>query len=183
MRREFSVCRTLDHSVLPTRSNPHCQHPTRVGPFSSRPDHFLPLQKQIPMSRFPGASSLSKQNHNGSWRHSVFRVLEWQTMLREIVGAWQGRVHDSPPLPCGAFLDLKLQLFPVGIDHYVDIVIALGSAVQAESNAARFAGQIGGGTSPPPGNVFPPEPAAAQRRMRFPERNHAFEETENVLIR
>src|SRR5208337_417791 len=34
-----------------------------------------------------------------------------------------------------------------------------------------------------PGNVLTPESAATQRRMRLPERNHAFEEQEYVLIR
>src|SRR5450755_3899555 len=43
--------------------------------------------------------------------------------------------------------------------------------------------QIDYRTNAVPGNVLAPEPAATQRRMRLPERNHAFEEAEYVLIR
>src|SRR4029077_19639763 len=39
------------------------------------------------------------------------------------------------------------------------------------------------GTGAVPGDVLAPESAARQRGMRLPERNHAFEETKNVLIR
>jgi len=100
----------------------------------------------------------------------------------EIVGTRQRRVHDSPPILRRTFLDLKLQLFPVGIDHHVNIVVSLRGAMQAERQATGILGQIGGGTGSEPGNVLPPEPAAAQRRMRFPERNHGHSEWPNAPV-
>jgi hypothetical protein len=88
------------------------------------------------MSLFLADSQLSKQDHDGSGGHFVFRVFERQTALREVVGTAQGCVHDSPPFPCRTFLDLKLQLLPVRVDHYIDIVIGLRGAPQAERQAA-----------------------------------------------
>src|SRR5215471_8126649 len=43
-------------------------------------------------------------------------------------------------------------------------------------------GQVSSLPSPIPGNVLPPEPAAAQCRMALAERNHFLEKTEDVLI-
>src|SRR6266576_6036486 len=108
-------------------------------------------------------------------------------MVREVVGTRQCRVHNSLPLFwrtfCRTFLDMELQLFPVRVDHRVDIVVALRSAVQAESEAARVIGQIDGWPNSIPRDILPPEPAAAQGRMSFPERNHALEETKHVRVR
>src|SRR5208337_3943814 len=42
--------------------------------------------------------------------------------------------------------------------------------------------QINRRTGSVPVDILPPEPAAAQGRMSFPKRNHAFEKTEDVLI-
>src|SRR4029077_19145247 len=47
----------------------------------------------------------------------------------------------------------------------------------------RIVRQIYRGTDPVPAEFLPPEPAAAQRGMIFPERNHILEKPENVLIR
>src|SRR5208337_2656518 len=55
--------------------------------------------------------------------------------------------------------------------------------MQTKRQTARIWGQIGRGSNAVPGNVLAPEPAATQRRMRLPERNHTFEEAEYVLIR
>ena len=80
-------------------------------------------------------------------------------------------------------LDMELQLFPVRIDHHVNVIVTLRSAVQAECQAVRVARQIDRGANSIPGNILPPEPAAVQRRMILSERNHVLEETKNVLIR
>ena len=104
-------------------------------------------------------------------------------MLREIIGTRQSCIHNSLPLLRHALLDVELQLFPVRIDHCVDVIIALRSAVQAECQAARFVRQINGWAYSVPGDILAPEPAATQGRMSFPERNHAFEETKDFLVR
>ena len=85
-------------------------------------------------------------------------------MLGEIVRTRQRCVHNSLPLLRRSFLDLELQLFPVRVDHHVDIVITLRNAVQAERQAARIVGQIDL-AGPVPGDVLPPESAAAQGGM------------------
>ena len=77
---------------------------------------------------------------------------------------------------------MELQLFPVRIDHCVDVIVTLGSAVQAECQAMGILRQIDRGADAIPGNILPPEPAPAQRGMIFPERNHLLEELKNVLI-
>src|SRR5208283_109752 len=53
-------------------------------------------------------------------------------------------------------------------------------AVQAKRQAMRIVGEIDRWTRSVPGNILPPEPAASQGRMIFPECNHALKETENV---
>ena len=55
--------------------------------------------------------------------------------------------------------------------------------MQAERQAVRIGGQIDFGADSVPGDIFPPEPASAQRRMIFAEPDHVLEELENVLIR
>src|SRR4029077_8645266 len=70
----------------------------------------------------------------------------------------------------------------VRINHRVDVVVILRSAVQAECQAVRVVGQIHRGADAVPGNVLPPEPAPAQRGMISSERNHLLEELEDVLV-
>ncbi len=77
---------------------------------------------------------------------------------------------------------MELQLFPVRIDHHVDVIVVLRSTMQTECKAMRIVRQIDRGADAVPGDVLPPEPAPAQRGMIFPERNHILEEPENVLI-
>src|ERR1700693_2745435 len=55
--------------------------------------------------------------------------------------------------------------------------------MQAKRQTAGIWRQIDHRSNAIPGNVLAPESAAAQRRMRLPERNHAFDEAEDVLIR
>jgi len=99
-----------------------------------------------------------------------------------IIWTGQSRVHDSLPLLCCSLLHIELQLFPISIDHCVDVVVILRSAVQAECQTVRVTGQIDRGADAVPGDIPPPEPAPAQRRMISTERNHLLEELENVLI-
>src|SRR5271169_428505 len=78
---------------------------------------------------------------------------------------------------------MELQLLPICIDHHVDIVVALGSAMQTKGQTMRIGREIDLGANAVPGNILAPEPAATQRRMRLPERNHRLEEPEYILIR
>src|SRR5215469_6769445 len=55
--------------------------------------------------------------------------------------------------------------------------------MQAERQAPGFWRQIDGTTRAVPADILAPESTAAQRGVRLPERNHFFEETEDVLIR
>src|ERR1700722_3807376 len=55
--------------------------------------------------------------------------------------------------------------------------------MKAECQAAGIVGQIDSGADPIPENVLSPEPAPADGRMAFAERNHTLEEAENVRIR
>src|SRR5271165_3369387 len=103
-------------------------------------------------------------------------------MAREIIWTWQRRVHDSFPFLRGTFLHLKLQVFPVRIDHHVDVIVSLRSSVQAECEAAGVVGQIDRRARSIPEHILPPKPAAAQAGMSFAERDHVLEETKDVLI-
>ena len=66
---------------------------------------------------------------------------------------------------------MELQLFPIRIDHHVDVIVVLRSTVQTECQAMRIVRQIDRWADAVPGDVLPPEPAPAQRGMIFPERN------------
>src|SRR5580704_8871247 len=124
----------------------------------------------------------AKQDDNRSRSQLVFRLRERHTVDRKIAGAGQGCVDDSRPFLWRTLLDLKLQLFPIGIDHGVDIVVALRSSVQTERQGVGIVGQVRGWASAIPGHVLAPEPATAQRRMTLAKRNHVLKETEDVGI-
>jgi len=50
---------------------------------------------------------------------------------KNVSGAFQACVGYAMPLVKCAFLDRKPQILPVGIDHYVNIPVALGCTMQA----------------------------------------------------
>src|SRR5689334_2767932 len=77
---------------------------------------------------------------------------------------------------------MKLQLLPVRVDHHVDVIVTLRSAVQAESQTAGVIRQVCFLANSVPVHILPPEAAAAQRRMLFSKCNHALEEAEYILI-
>ena len=90
------------------------------------------------------------------------------------------RISSTPaPFPPAHSPD-EFQLFPVRINHHVDVVIALRSAVKAECQAARVEDKSTVGPTPYQEHILPPEPAAAQRRMTFTETQSSLEEPENV---
>src|SRR5262249_23116777 len=109
-------------------------------------------------------------------------MLHGNTFLRKISRTRQAGIHDPLPLLGGAVLEPELQLFPEGIDHYVDIVVVLRRAAHTECKTAGVIREVGCRPRSVPGDIFPPEPAATERRMAFTKRNHALEETEDVLI-
>src|SRR5262249_59750435 len=68
-------------------------------------------------------------------------------------------------------------------DHHVNVVVVLGSTVQAKRHAVGVVGQVGACTRAVPGNILAPEAAAGQARVRLAKRNHVLEETKNVAVR
>lgn len=67
----------------------------------------------------------TNQHNNGSRGRLINRLLQRQTALGEIEGTQQVGVHNSDPILGRALLNLELQLLPICIDHYVDIVVGL----------------------------------------------------------
>src|SRR3974377_1944766 len=55
--------------------------------------------------------------------------------------------------------------------------------MQTKGEAVRIVRQVGSGTSAIPGHVIPPKSAAAEGGMCLAERNHSFEEPEDVPTR
>jgi hypothetical protein len=67
----------------------------------------------------------TNQDDNGSRSYLIHRLLQRQTVLGEIEGTRQVGVHNSRPIFGRTLLNLELQLLPIGIDHHLDIVVAL----------------------------------------------------------
>src|SRR5579863_7124615 len=77
---------------------------------------------------------------------------------------------------------MELQFLPVRVDHRVNVIVVLRSAMQAEGQAVGVIGQVSPLASTIPVDIFAPEPTTTQPWMGFAKRNHALEETEDVLI-
>ena len=78
-------------------------------------------------SPLPYVSLLTGSNQNDDRSRSYFinERLQWQAAFQEIYGTCQIGVDDSQPLAGRALLDAERQLFPVLIDHDVDVVVLL----------------------------------------------------------
>src|SRR4030095_16144147 len=104
---------------------------TEFSPGTSPPPVSMPIRFFAMYDSLRSAN----QNDDGSRSYLIMRLLQRQTVLGEVERTWQVGVHDSHPIPGHALLDLELQRLPIGIRHYINVVISLRCAMETKGHA------------------------------------------------
>src|SRR5258708_2464775 len=124
--------------------------------------HDVPVESlPYPSSNRRSLAPSPKQHNHRSRRDQITWRPKRIPALREVVRARQRGVHDSEPILRCPFLDAKLQLVPIRIDHHVKVIVALRGTMEAERQAVRVVRQVGGPCCTVPGDILAPESATA----------------------
>ena len=116
------------------------------------------------------------------WACTVIRPSGTPGPVGERSGGWLALVSTRTRQEA-AHLNGELQWLGVGVDHDVEVVLAVARPGEVPGQGVRLGRDVGRTRGAEPAHVVPPEPAARDAAPGLAQRDHALDEAEQLPVR